>query len=331
MLCCLSLQNVGLGVIAGFALMLISHFVKRKSRPSLNGNHILITGGSLGIGRSFAIEAAKRGANITLVARNMNNLQAAATDVQKAVKGPDQKVACLSMDLSGNFEEIQKNIKSAEEENGPIFMLVNCAGTSLCGKLEDLKDDDIKYVTNLNVLGTILPTKAVITGMKERGEGKVIVVASQAALIGVYGFCGYSATKFAVRGFAEALRMEAKPYGVTVTLALPPDTDTPGFAEEQKHKPEECRLVSEEAGFSTPEVVATKMLDDALDGKFYSTVGLECALASYICAGFTPPFTALEAFLQFFSIGFLRLFAVYILDKMDRIVTDCKNKKEKLK
>lgn len=61
---------------------------------------------------------------------------------------------------------------------------------------------------NINLLGTILPTKAVISRMKERGEGKIVITSSQAGLIGIYGFSVYSATKFGLRGFAEAILME---------------------------------------------------------------------------------------------------------------------------
>ncbi|XP_059488078.1 3-ketodihydrosphingosine reductase [Neocloeon triangulifer] len=330
MLCCLSTSFVGYGLFASVILLVISHFTQRKKR-SVEGKHVLVTGGSLGIGRSFAIEAAKRGAHVTLVARNVQNLEKAAEDVKKAAKNPDQKIQCISMDLSGKCEELKAKMKDAEDVNGPIYMLVNCAGSPICGKLEDLKDDDIKYVTNLNILGTILPTKAVITGMKERGDGIVIAVASQAASVGVYGYCAYSATKYAIRGFAESLRMETKPYGVSVTLAIPPDTDTPGLAEELKQKPEECKLVCEEAGFSTPDVVATKMMNDALKGKFLSTVGWEGALASIACAGFIPPSSGLELLWQFGSIGFLRLFAAYLVNKMDNIVADCKARREKQK
>jgi len=143
------------------------------------------------------------------------------------------------VDLSGDFEQMKRKMDEAEEESGPVYLLVNCAGSSVCGKLEDLKDTDIQvlkifgvffkfygillfccnlfnilfylqYLTNLNILGTILPTKAVISRMKERGEGKVVITASQAALIGIYGFSVYSATKFALRGFAEALQMEVE-------------------------------------------------------------------------------------------------------------------------
>lgn len=90
------------------------------------------------------------------------------------------------------------------------------------------------------------------------------MTASQAALAGIYGFSIYSATKFALRGLAETVSMELKPYNVSVTLALPPDTDTPGFERENVGKPIETMLISESGGLYRPDVVAKKILDDAL-------------------------------------------------------------------
>ena len=68
--------------------------------------------------------------------------------------------------------------------------------------------------------------------MKERGHGSVVMLASQAGQIGVYGYTAYTPTKFALRGLAESLRMELKPYRVAVSLVVPPDTDTPLLARE---------------------------------------------------------------------------------------------------
>ena len=84
----------------------------------------------------------------------------------------------------------------------------------------------------INYLGSVFCTKSVIDSMKSRKFGRIVFVSSQAGQIGIFGYSAYSATKFALRGFAEALQMEVKPYGVYVTVAYPPDTDTPGLKEE---------------------------------------------------------------------------------------------------
>lgn len=94
----------------------------------------------------------------------------------------------------------------------------------------------LQKLMSINYLGSVYPSRAVITTMKERRVGRIVFVSSQAGQLGLFGFTAYSSSKFAIRGLAEALQMEVKPYNVYVTVAYPPDTDTPGLAEENKTK-----------------------------------------------------------------------------------------------
>ncbi|XP_023608421.1 3-ketodihydrosphingosine reductase isoform X2 [Myotis lucifugus] len=121
-------------------------------------------------------------------------------------------------------------------------MLVNCAGMSISGKFEDLEVSTFEKLMSINYLGSVYPSRAVITTMKERRVGRIVFLASQAGQVGLFGFTAYSSSKFAIKGLAEALQMEVKPYNVYVTVAYPPDTDTPGFAEENKTKSPPCLL-----------------------------------------------------------------------------------------
>lgn len=88
----------------------------------------------------------------------------------------------------------------------------------------------------VNYLGGVYCTKSVIESMKNRNFGRILFVSSQAGQIGIFGYSAYSASKFALRGLVEALQMEVKPYNIYVTLSFPPDTDTPGFKEENLTK-----------------------------------------------------------------------------------------------
>ncbi|XP_023608424.1 3-ketodihydrosphingosine reductase isoform X5 [Myotis lucifugus] len=143
-------------------------------------------------------------------------------------------------------------------------MLVNCAGMSISGKFEDLEVSTFEKLMSINYLGSVYPSRAVITTMKERRVGRIVFLASQAGQVGLFGFTAYSSSKFAIKGLAEALQMEVKPYNVYVTVAYPPDTDTPGFAEENKTKPLETRLISETTSICTPEQVAKQIVKDAI-------------------------------------------------------------------
>jgi len=81
---------------------------------------------------------------------------------------------------------------------------------------------------------------------------------------GIFGYTAYCSTKFALRGLAESLAMELQPYDISVTLCLPPDTDTPGYAVEELSKPIETKAISQMAKLVQPEIVAEKAFEDAL-------------------------------------------------------------------
>lgn len=309
------------------AVAVIFLVVKRlmiKPKRSLHGKHVVITGGSSGIGKSVAMEVARMGANVTLIARDEEKLQRTKLEVMKNCLYPEQqKVVYYSVDVSGNYDDVLKALDAAEEQLGPVFMLVNCAGMAVCGKLEDTNVEDIKYLVNLNFLGTLYPTKVLVPRMKCRGEGSIVMVSSQAGLLGIFGYSAYSSTKFALRGLAEALHMECKPYNVTITLSLPPDTDTPGLANEEKTKPLETKLISESAGLFSPETVAKQLVDDALNGNYYSTVGFESFMLRTACCGMCPVSSLFELILQVHLMGIFRCVCAGYLFWFHRIVKNC--------
>uniref|UniRef100_A0A8C9MG38 3-dehydrosphinganine reductase n=1 Tax=Serinus canaria TaxID=9135 RepID=A0A8C9MG38_SERCA len=204
-------------------------------------NHLKMSGrhfyfGSSGIGKCIAIECYKQGAFITLIARDENKLLQTKKEIEKYSVNDKQVVLCISVDVSKDYEQVENVLKQAQEKLGPVDMLVNCAGTSVTGKFEDIEVNSFERLMAVNYLGSVYPSRAVIATMKERRMGRIVFVSSQAGQLGLFGYTAYSPTKFALRGLAEALQMEVKPYNVYVTVAYPPDTDTPGFAEESKTK-----------------------------------------------------------------------------------------------
>ncbi len=107
-----------------------------------------------------------------------------------------------------------------------------------------------------NYLGTVYCTKCVVEKMKSRKTGRIVFISSQAGQIGIFGYTAYSPTKFALKGFCEALQMELKPHNIYMTLVYPPDVDTPGLKEENLYKPLETKLLAEESGVLKPVEVA---------------------------------------------------------------------------
>jgi 3-dehydrosphinganine reductase len=86
-----------------------------------------------------------------------------------------------------------------------VDVLINNAGISMPRRFSEMPIDEFKRQMDINFLGSVYPTRSVIEAMKKRGSGRVVFVSSMAGQLGLYGFTAYSATKFAVRGMAEAL------------------------------------------------------------------------------------------------------------------------------
>ncbi|KAK2490850.1 hypothetical protein MC885_001267, partial [Smutsia gigantea] len=176
---------------------------------------------------------------------------------------------------------------------------------------------------SVNYLGSVYPSRAVITTMKERRVGRIVFVSSQAGQLGLFGFTAYSSSKFAIRGLAEALQMEVKPYNVYVTVAYPPDTDTPGFAEENKTKPLETRLISETTSVCKPEQVAKQIVKDAIQGNFNSSIGSDGYMLSSLTCGMAPVTSITEGLQQVVTMGLFRTIALFYLGSFDSIVRRC--------
>uniref|UniRef100_A0A8C9ZNJ3 3-dehydrosphinganine reductase n=1 Tax=Sander lucioperca TaxID=283035 RepID=A0A8C9ZNJ3_SANLU len=273
-------------VVAAFivAFVLLLYMISPLISPKplkLNGAHVVVTGGSSGIGKSIAVECYKQGAFITLVARDEAKLLQAKKEVEKFAINDKQVVLCISVDVSSDYSQVESVIKQAQEKLGPVDMLVNCAGLAISGKFEDVEVDRFKKLMEVNYLGSVYPTRAVITTMKERRMGRIMFVSSQAGQIGLFGYTAYSPSKFALRGLAESLQMEIKPYNIYVTVAYPPDTETPGLAEENKTKPLETKLISETSGVCQPDQVAKIIVRDAI-----VTMGLFRTIALFYLGSF---------------------------------------------
>lgn len=147
--------------------------------------HVVITGGSSGIGRSTALEAAKKGAHVTIIGRDVEKLKNAVNFItNESMARNDQKIQYTALDVTSSYDAIEKSFSKLEEDIGPIFMLVACAGMCICGQFETMKPEDIKQMIDLNYFGTAYPTKYVLPGMKKRNEGSIVFVSSEAALLG---------------------------------------------------------------------------------------------------------------------------------------------------
>ena len=261
-----------------------------------SGKHAFITGGSSGIGLALAKLLAKQGTNITILARREDQLKKAADEVRSHCIHPDQIIITLSGDV-GNLEIIWPLLVEFEEKYGTPDILINSAGITYPGKFSVLPPEIFRDLANINYLGSVYVSRAFVNGMIRRGNGWIVNISSMAGFIGTYGYSGYGASKYAVRGFSDVLRAELKPRGVKVSVVYPPDTLTPQLEFEKDLKPSITKELADNAGVMTAENVAKIILRDMQRGRYTILPGFQSWFyytLSFLLGDLTYPVMDLE-------------------------------------
>jgi short-subunit dehydrogenase len=188
----------------------------------ISGSTILITGASGGIGGAIARQLAQRGASLVLINRDREKLTAFAAELTAA----GGRITTLVGDLATPGEPARL-VQEAIDRVGMIDILINCAGTQNFGFFAEESAADMAALFNVNTIAPIAMVNAVLPYMLERGKGQVVNLGSIFGSIGFPCFATYSASKFALRGFSEALRRELAGTGVGITYVAPRFTRTP--------------------------------------------------------------------------------------------------------
>jgi 3-dehydrosphinganine reductase len=247
--------------------------------PTMRSQHVLITGGSSGIGRALARLTAQKGACISVIARDPEKLERARREIQDSFARSDQKVIAFSADVSDRIQ-IETAVTAAIGELGPPDLVVTSAGMAHPGRFMDLSISVFERTMAVNYFGTLYTVRAALPSMLARKRGHLVLISSGAGLIGIYGYTPYCPGKFAVRGLAESLRGELKQGGISVSVVYPPDTDTPQHREEDKTKPPETRRITAMARTWSAEGVARVILEGVRRKSFLITPGMEMRLLS---------------------------------------------------
>ncbi|MFN8037455.1 MAG: SDR family oxidoreductase [Acidimicrobiia bacterium] len=240
-----------------------------------SGAHVVVTGGSSGIGLETARLAAGRGAAVSLVARDPGRLEAAAASI--AASAPGAAIGTASIDVTDSAA-VRAGFAALARERGPADVLVTAAGLAHPGYFEQLDDAVFRDQMEVDYFGTLHAIRAVVPSMLERRRGHLVLVSSTAGLVGVFGYSAYIPTKYAVRGLAETLRRELKPRGIVVSCVYPPDTDTPGFAAENEIKPAETTAISAAIAPRPAADVATAIVRGVERDRRVITVDVQTAL-----------------------------------------------------
>ncbi len=176
---------------------------------------VIITGASSGIGLACAREFASRGASLTLAARSIDKLE----DIAKELSCNGTQVIAVKTDVSCEAD-CEEMVKQTIKAFGKIDILVNNAGISMRALFKDVELDVIKQVMDINFWGAVYCTKHALPYILA-AQGSVVGISSIAGYVGLPGRVGYSASKFALHGFLETLRIENRKNNLHVLIAAP--------------------------------------------------------------------------------------------------------------
>ncbi|XJS11521.1 SDR family NAD(P)-dependent oxidoreductase [Aerococcaceae bacterium WGS1372] len=192
---------------------------------------VILTGASSGIGRALAYKLAEKGAKLVLVSRNENKLTQLSKELNDLYS---IKVLVLARDLTQK-DDIESTVEDAMKYFARIDFLINCSGIGSFKKAIDYSYDEMDYMFKLNVYGMMYLAQLVAREMIIQSiPGHIFFVASVAGKIATANSSVYSASKFAIIGYSNSLRLELKRFSINVTTINPGPTQTDFFSHEEE-------------------------------------------------------------------------------------------------
>mmetsp|Transcript_10816 Transcript_10816/g.15253 ORF Transcript_10816/g.15253 Transcript_10816/m.15253 type:complete len:357 (-) Transcript_10816:805-1875(-) len=312
-------------VIALLAIpsLLLLLFRKGSSGVSLKNppDHVIIAGGSSGIGLCVAQECVKLGiATITILARNPNKLEQAKEELEQLASlqelSDEKKRASTIRTISANvsqMEELENAAQSLTLKKTDRVSLFNCAGIPYTAEFDNIPSEQCLKLVQTNQLGSMFIVKAFLPYLE---QGVITLTSSVAAQAPIYGYAVYSPTKCAIRGFAECMCYElltSKP-NLHIQVAYPADTKTPGYEEESKMMPPITKALSETAGLADPADTGRAMVHAAFQShpKFAVYFNIDGWALSNLSAGFGPVSNLSDAMVQISLLPLFRWIALFV-------------------
>ncbi len=232
----------------------------------INQMNVLLTGACGGIGKAISTELTKNGANLYLIGRDESALKDLRGELLTSAS-PDQKIRIDVVDLTVDTE-LDQMVARLEQLPNPINTLINNAGITSFGLFENVPAEKIEQVIYLNSIVTMKLTHRLLPSFKTLPEARIVNVASTFGAIGFPGYSIYSASKFAVRGFSEALSRELADSHVSVGCFMPRATQTNINSSQVVALNEKLKVVMDK-----PEVVAKALAQFLSSRRKTQTIG----------------------------------------------------------
>jgi NAD(P)-dependent dehydrogenase (short-subunit alcohol dehydrogenase family) len=211
-------KRIALTTAAVVGAAAVARAWQRRNSYDFAGKSVVITGGSRGLGLLMAGELVEAGAKVTLVARHQEELAEAANDLLDREPNADILTAVGDVRLR---HEAQRAVTRAVERFGRIDVLINNAGIIQAGPMEHMKLADYEDAMNTHFWGPLYMVHAALPHMREQGSGRIVNVSSIGGRIAVPHLLPYCASKFALTGFSEGLRIELARENIVVTTVVP--------------------------------------------------------------------------------------------------------------
>jgi len=266
--------------------------------------------------------SSRLGANLSISSSSANKIEDAQRRLQALCTG-SQKVLAFVCDVRRE-DDVEKMVTAASAALGVPDMVIPCAGLALPGYFLSVPTATFRDQMDLNYFGSLYLVKACVKLMAPKKRGHVVFISSAAALGAFVGYSMYCPTKYAVRGLAEALRNELLLHNISVSIFYPSSMKTPGYEEEEKRKPAECKEIEGSASVFTAAASAQHLLAGLRAGQYQITQEVGTWLLRVAGNGVAPRnFLLLEALLVIPVAAFGAGFSFY----MDWVVRRSPNAK----
>jgi 3-dehydrosphinganine reductase len=207
------------------------------------------------------------GGSTCMIARGMEELKKTAQECNELKREDSQFIEIIACDTT-DMDKLKPLLTDFITKHKIPDYLFNFVGYAHVQYLEKLTLDDFKKNMDVNYYGQLVPTLITLPYFMEGKSGYIAFTSSVMGFMAIMGYATYVPSKFAITGLAEILRHELVPYNVKISVLFPVDTDTPGFEEENKLKPQECKIISETGTIMSPEDVAEIFIKGILEERF---------------------------------------------------------------